>query len=122
MIWAMNRISGVKAVSFDADGALRDFDKVMRHSLGHALRELESVDAEAASVLDIEKMIAVRQATFEEMKGRATNLERRFDWRRSGAPSGMRVGRMTRWHPVSTTYTSSTDTRTSRFSTTFVPR
>lgn len=71
----MNRISGIKAVSFDADGALWDFDKVMRHSLGHALRELESVDAEAASVLDIEKMIAVRQATFEEMKGRATNLE-----------------------------------------------
>jgi putative hydrolase of the HAD superfamily len=71
----MNRITGIKAISFDADGTLWDFQKVMRQSLGDALRELEQADPAAASMLDIEKMIEIRNRVADELKGRVTNLE-----------------------------------------------
>lgn len=71
----MNELRGTKAISFDGDGTLWDFDKVMRHSLGHALKELEQVDTQAAAMLDIDKMIEIRNRVAEELKGRATNLE-----------------------------------------------
>jgi len=71
----MDKISGIKAISFDGDGTLWDFEKVMRHSLGHALKELEQADPTAASLLSIEKMIATRNRVVEELKGKVTNLE-----------------------------------------------
>jgi 2-haloalkanoic acid dehalogenase type II len=71
----MNELRGIKAISFDGDGTLWDFDKVMRHSLGHALKELEQFDTQAAAMLDIDKMIEIRNRVSEESKGRVTNLE-----------------------------------------------
>lgn len=71
----MNKISGIKAISFDGDGTLWDFQKVMRHSLGCALKELEILDPQAATMLDIDKMIEIRNRVAEELKGRITNLE-----------------------------------------------
>lgn len=71
----MKTITEIKAISFDGDGTLWDFEKVMQHSLGYALQELEQADPAAASMLDIEKMISIRNRVAEELKGRVTNLE-----------------------------------------------
>jgi putative hydrolase of the HAD superfamily len=66
----------IKAISFDGDGTLWDFEKVMRHSLRHALRELEGVDSQASAKLDIEKMIKIRNSVAERLKGKVSNLEK----------------------------------------------
>ena len=50
----------IRVVSFDGDGTLWDFEKVMRHSLSHALGELRRL-VPAAEALDIETMIAIRE-------------------------------------------------------------
>jgi phosphoglycolate phosphatase-like HAD superfamily hydrolase len=42
----MEKILGIRAVSFDADGTLWDFQKVMRHSLHYVLKELQRLDLE----------------------------------------------------------------------------
>ena len=39
----------VKAISFDGDGTLWDFEAVMRQSLHYVLLELERVDKKAAA-------------------------------------------------------------------------
>ena len=71
----MNEIFGIKAISFDADGTLWDFEKVMRHSLHHILRELERLDSDVADLLDVEKMIKIRNGVADKLKGKVTNLE-----------------------------------------------
>jgi len=71
----MNEMFGIKAISFDADGTLWDFEKVMRHSLHQILRELEKLDSGAADMLDIEKMIKIRNEVADKLKGKVTNLE-----------------------------------------------
>lgn len=71
----MNKIIGVKAISFDADGTLWDFEKVMCHSLNHVLRELKKLDPNAVDMLDVGKMIKIRNRVANELKGRVTNLE-----------------------------------------------
>ena len=71
----MNETFGMKAISFDADGTLWDFEKVMRHSLHHILIELEILDSDAAGMLDIEKMIKIRNRVADKLKGEVTNLE-----------------------------------------------
>jgi putative hydrolase of the HAD superfamily len=72
----MVRIASVKAISFDGDGTLWDFEKVMQHSLQHVLKELERLDPPATAMLDIEKMIKIRNRVAKELKGRITNLEK----------------------------------------------
>ena len=71
----MPSLTGIKAISFDADGTLWDFQQVMRHSLGKVMEELEQLDLQAAAALDINKMIAIRNRVAEEMKGKTTNFE-----------------------------------------------
>ncbi len=71
----MNKITSIRAVSFDGDGTLWDFQKVMRHSLGWVLDELKQADPDAASMLSIDKMIEIRNRVAEELKGKTTNLE-----------------------------------------------
>lgn len=71
----MKKIAGINAISFDADGTLWDFDKVMRHSLDCVLKELQKHDSIAATVLDVDKMIEIRSKVAAELKGRVTNLE-----------------------------------------------
>ena len=68
-------IKGIKAISFDGDGTLWDFEKVMRQSLHYVLLELEQVDPQAAAMLDIEKMIRIRNKVASELRGRIINLE-----------------------------------------------
>lgn len=71
----MKKIIGIKAISFDADGTLWDFEKVMRHSLHHVLEELKKADPGTADVLDVEKMIKIRNRVVNELKGKVTDLE-----------------------------------------------
>ncbi|HIE27378.1 TPA: HAD family hydrolase [Candidatus Poribacteria bacterium] len=71
----MNKIIGIKAISFDADGTLWDFEKVMRHSLHHILKELRELNPNAADMLDIGKMIKIRNRVANELQGKVTNLE-----------------------------------------------
>ena len=63
----MIRITGIKAISFDVDGTLWDFDSIMRRALGEVLKELESADPEAAGMLDVARMIAIRERVHEEL-------------------------------------------------------
>ena len=71
----MKKISGIKTISFDGDQTLWDFQKVMRHSLQHTLRELEKVEPRAATILDIDRMIEIRNRVADELKGQVINLE-----------------------------------------------
>lgn len=65
----------VTTISFDGDGTLWDFEKVMRLSLSHALAELRRLNPVTPDTLTIEKMITVRNQTAERLKGEVTNLE-----------------------------------------------
>lgn len=69
------RLRGIKVISFDADGTLFDFDKVMRHSLGHALAELAGRYPAEAHLLDIPTMIAIRERVSEQRKTLGGSLE-----------------------------------------------
>ena len=70
----MTKLRGVKAVSFDVDGTLWDFDTVMRRALGEVLQELERLDPEAAATLDVERVIGIRDRAHEELRGVVTDL------------------------------------------------
>lgn len=72
----MNKLVGIKAVSFDVDGTLWDFDEVMRRSLHYVLEELGKFDLTAARMLDVEKMIETRDKVANELKGKVTDLEK----------------------------------------------
>ncbi len=71
----MRKITGIKAISFDGDQTLWDFQKVMHHSLGFVMIELKKADPVAASRLDIDKMIKIRNRVAGELKGKIANLE-----------------------------------------------
>jgi len=68
-------VRGIAAISFDADGTLWDFDKVMRHALGFARDELLRATALPSESLSIEAMIEIRNHTADELSGKVTSLE-----------------------------------------------
>lgn len=65
----------ISAISFDADGTLWDFDRVMRRALRLTLDELARIDPDLGDALTVDGMIAVRDRVAGELKGRVTNLE-----------------------------------------------
>lgn len=69
------KITGIRAISFDGDGTLWDFEKVMRHSLRCVLDELSRIRPAAAAKLDIERMVIIRNRVSDELKGKVINLE-----------------------------------------------
>jgi putative hydrolase of the HAD superfamily len=71
----MGKIMGIKAVSFDADGTLWNFNKVMRLSLQRSLLELERIDPSTAAMLNVDKMIDIRERVAEEMARRTPKHE-----------------------------------------------
>jgi len=71
----MDKLAQIKVISFDADGTLWDFLKVMRHSLKYVLKALHEIDQESASMLDIDKMIRIRNKVANDLKGIIINLE-----------------------------------------------
>jgi phosphoglycolate phosphatase-like HAD superfamily hydrolase len=100
----VNKIIGIKAISFDADGTLWDFEKVMRHSLFHVLVELKKLDPEAVDMLNVDKMVEIRNRVANEFKDRVSNLKKvrlePFD-----KPSETSVDPMTLWHCALIRYT-----------------
>jgi len=70
------RLRGIKAISFDGDMTLWDFERVMRHALGFALQEFRRrLPGQTIVALTIDKMIELRNRVAAELKGRVTNLE-----------------------------------------------
>ena len=70
----MTKLSGIKAVSFDVDGTLWDFDTVQRNALREALLELESHDADAAAMLSVDTLIETRYRVHEGLRGKTSDL------------------------------------------------
>jgi HAD superfamily hydrolase (TIGR01509 family) len=71
-----SRLRQIKAISFDGDMTLWDFDKVMRHALGCALQELRRrVPGKASAELTIDTMIETCNSVAAELRGRLVNRE-----------------------------------------------
>ena len=68
-------IERITTISFDGDGTLWDFEKVMRDALQRTRDELCRLDSTLGEALTVESMIAVRNRVAGELKGRGTNLE-----------------------------------------------
>lgn len=65
-----------RAISFDADGTLWDFNHVMRQALERTLTELQRLVAgSAASALTIDQLVATRDAVAAELYGRGKTME-----------------------------------------------
>ena len=71
----MSGLSGIKAISFDVDGTLWDFESAMRTALEEVLSELAQVDPHTARKLDAERMIVLRDETHERLRGKITDLD-----------------------------------------------
>ncbi|MDP8240300.1 MAG: HAD family hydrolase [Candidatus Hatepunaea meridiana] len=66
----------IKAISFDGDGTLWDFNKVMEHSLKIVLDDMYlKYGDELPEQVDVPFMISVRNEVAEKHKGKITNLE-----------------------------------------------
>ena len=81
----MTDLTRIKAVSFDVDGTLWDFERVARHALGQVLDELRRHDPVAAGALDVDMLTETRDRVHEELRGRVTDLNeiRRESFRRA---------------------------------------
>jgi HAD superfamily hydrolase (TIGR01549 family) len=70
------RISQIRAISFDGDMTLWDFDKVMRNSLAHTIGELRKhLPGSMLIDLTVDRMIEIRNAVAEELEGKQAALE-----------------------------------------------
>ena len=66
----------IKAISFDGDMTLWDFERVMRHSLALTLGELRRLAPGRASAdLTIDRMIEIRNSVAAELAGSVVDLE-----------------------------------------------
>ena len=70
----MNEFAGVKSISFDVDGTLWDFESIMRRSLGQVRKELALHDKQAAGLLDVERMVEIRERVHDELRYEVPNL------------------------------------------------
>ena len=70
----MTRLTGIKAISFDVDGTLWDFDGTARFALGQVLAELARHDVGAAEILDVPTLTEIRDRVHEELRGKVTDL------------------------------------------------
>ncbi len=69
-------LSQIKAISFDGDMTLWDFEAVMRHSLAYALQMLRTrVPGPASEAMTIDRMIALRDDVACELKSDSAKLE-----------------------------------------------
>lgn len=66
----------IKAVSFDADMTLWDFEKVMRHALGITLARLrDRFPGPASAAMTVERMVEIRNAVTLELEGEVLDFE-----------------------------------------------
>ena len=63
----MEKITGIKAVTFDGDGTLWDFDESMRYALSMVHKELENLDSVAAAMLNVDDMIVIRNRVADKL-------------------------------------------------------
>jgi FMN hydrolase / 5-amino-6-(5-phospho-D-ribitylamino)uracil phosphatase len=71
-----DKLSQIRAVSFDGDMTLWDFEKVMRSSLTHTLAELrQRLPANRHVDLIVDTLIEIRNSVAEEFKGKRVALE-----------------------------------------------
>jgi FMN hydrolase / 5-amino-6-(5-phospho-D-ribitylamino)uracil phosphatase len=67
--------TGIRAISFDGDGTLWDFEKVMRHSLECVIVGLATLDPPSARLLTVQSLVATRNKVATQLKGKTTNLQ-----------------------------------------------
>ena len=70
----MSRLRGIKAIAFDMDGTLWDFDAAMRRALGKTLLELQRFEPEAAATLDVDRVVAIRERVENKLRGVVSDL------------------------------------------------
>ncbi len=84
----------IRAISFDGDGTLWDFEAAMRGALADVIAALRQRDAAVAAGLTVERLMALRDEVAEEWRERGARLEeiRRESFRRLvtelGQPDG----------------------------------
>jgi len=64
-----------KPILFDPDGTLWDFETVMRLSISLALEKLADHDPIAASQLDVDRVVSVRDRIANEWTSSVTSLK-----------------------------------------------
>ena len=86
----MTVLTGVKAVSFDVDGTLWDFESIMRDALARLIEEIERADPSSAGLLTVDGMVETRERVHDELMYKVVNLNeiRRESIRRSLAEIG----------------------------------
>jgi FMN phosphatase YigB (HAD superfamily) len=93
-------LSGIKAISFDVDGTIWDFDEALERGLTAALNELRNVNESVAECLSIGELDQAWQRERDELPGGVTDLNqlRHNSMRRAltdiGSPDKVLVGRM----------------------------
>ena len=68
-------LKGIKAISFDLDGTLWDFESAMRQGLRIALGAIRSRDPKAGSMLNVHGLIDTRDEVAREFQGDFIDLE-----------------------------------------------
>lgn len=70
----MTALLGIKAISFDVDGTLWDFDEAMNRGLNAALNELRCTNAPAAECLSVDELDKVWERERDVQQGHITDL------------------------------------------------
>ena len=71
----MNKLTEIKAVSFDVDGTLWDFEAAKRRALAEVLKELARRDDVAAAMPDVDCLVRIRDRVHEELRGKVNDLK-----------------------------------------------
>lgn len=71
----MTNLSQITTISFDVDGTLWDFETFTRRALRQTLVELSNHDPRAASHLNVDMMIGIRDQTHADMWGTVNDLD-----------------------------------------------
>jgi putative hydrolase of the HAD superfamily len=91
-------LCGIRAISFDADGTLWDFDRAMRRALALTLEEMRRHVGSAADGLDVERMIRIRDRVAASAKGQSLEEVRLEAFRQTlweiGCPDDDLAGRL----------------------------
>ena len=71
----MSILSQITTISFDVDGTLWDFETFTRQALHETIVELSNHDPQAASRLNVDMMIDIRDQTHSDMWGTVNDLD-----------------------------------------------
>ena len=71
----MQSFGDITTISFDADGTLFDFERVMRASLGIILDQMVKLAPKAAGALTVDDLVAIRDRVADEWRGQGQSHE-----------------------------------------------